>query len=164
MTRTEYKEEWVRLNTCSFCLGSQRHTCTSFRCQPAYERAKEYFENVIAKEEAVIERRYIIDLSAYFTSPKTREVIAGIWIIADNRKKELAIQFRNEVPDAQRAACLSLAVEGLEDVAADTKEKNPDAYILLDWMMVREWKENDEDAIRYGVRVDPKKNMQQYNK
>lgn len=51
MTWQQDKEEWVRLNTCRFCIGSHLHTCTSYQCKPAIKKAEECFEKVIVKKE-----------------------------------------------------------------------------------------------------------------
>lgn len=51
MTQQQIREEWVELNACKFCIGSHLHTCTSYQCKPAVEKAAEYFEEVVAQEE-----------------------------------------------------------------------------------------------------------------
>ena len=51
MTRQQEREEWVRLNTCSFCIGSHLHTCTGYRCEPAIEQAKQYYDEIIMRKK-----------------------------------------------------------------------------------------------------------------
>lgn len=38
------REEWVKLNTCKFCVGSHLHSCTGYDCREAAKKAEEYFE------------------------------------------------------------------------------------------------------------------------
>lgn len=38
------REEWVKLNTCKFCVGSHLHSCTGYDCREAVKKAEEYFE------------------------------------------------------------------------------------------------------------------------
>lgn len=42
--RERDRDEWVRLNTCRFCVGSHLHSCTGYRCEPAIKEAEEYFK------------------------------------------------------------------------------------------------------------------------
>lgn len=42
--RQQDRAEWVRLNTCRFCVGSYLHSCTGYRCEPAIKEAEEYFK------------------------------------------------------------------------------------------------------------------------
>ena len=38
------REEWVRMNTCKFCVGSRLHSCTGYDCRDALKDAEEYFD------------------------------------------------------------------------------------------------------------------------
>lgn len=47
------REEWVRLNTCRFCIGSHLHSCTGYDCRDAVKEAENCFEKMqkLRKEE-----------------------------------------------------------------------------------------------------------------
>lgn len=62
MTRQQDREEWVRLNTCRFCIGSHLHTCTGYRCEPAIKQAEEYFDKVVR-----MKMKQATDLTPFFT-------------------------------------------------------------------------------------------------
>lgn len=40
------REEWVRLNTCRFCIGSHLHSCTGYDCRDAVREAENCFEKM----------------------------------------------------------------------------------------------------------------------
>lgn len=44
--RQRDRDEWVRLNTCRFCIGSHLHSCTGYSCRDAIKQAEECFERM----------------------------------------------------------------------------------------------------------------------
>lgn len=45
------REEWVKLNTCKFCVGSHLHSCTGYDCREAVKKAEEYFEKTVRRND-----------------------------------------------------------------------------------------------------------------
>lgn len=44
--RQQGRDEWVRFNTCRFCMGSHLHSCTGYDCKDAIKQAKEEFDKM----------------------------------------------------------------------------------------------------------------------
>lgn len=47
------REEWVKLNTCKFCVGSHLHSCTGYDCREAAKKAEEYFEKTARRNRTM---------------------------------------------------------------------------------------------------------------
>lgn len=47
------REEWVKLNTCKFCVGSHLHSCTGYDCKEAVKKAEEYFEKTVRRNRTM---------------------------------------------------------------------------------------------------------------
>ena len=108
MTWQQFREEWVRLNACKFCDGSHMHTCTLYQCKPAREKAGRYFEKVVAQEEIrAMKRKYVTDLRPWFTeSLKMSNIVTAVWLISDEKKKQLVVKFNEELSGMERMAYL----------------------------------------------------------
>lgn len=110
------------------------HTCTSFRCRPAYEKAEAYTESVIARiEVAKKKRKYVKPMELRELKAEALPVTEA-WIVSDDRRKELIIRFRDDLPKVQQSAYLEMIKEHMPDAA-----------------QIRVWKEEDEETIRNGI-------------
>ena len=159
MTWQQYREEWVRLNACKFCKGSHMHTCSLYQCKPAVKKAEEYFETVIAQEEMrTMKRKYVTDLRPWFTeSLKMRNIVTAVWLISDEKKKQLVVKFNEELSGMERMAYLRCIGQSLMTIAAteDAKEGGESGFgNLMDMMQLREWRKEDEETIRDGIPHD----------
>lgn len=47
------REEWAKLNTCKFCVGSHLHSCTGYDCKEAVKKAEEYFEKTARRNRTM---------------------------------------------------------------------------------------------------------------
>ena len=146
MTWEEYKKEWLRGNTCNFCQGSRMHTCTSYKCQPAYREAEAYFDKVVGRGEVASGRRvYVADLLPLIGKDALAEYRAtGIWLLSGRGKKEAVIQFRGAMPRMQQVAhvhCIMARIRGHGGAPQG----------LLDGARARPWRESDKGAIQDGI-------------
>lgn len=51
MSGQQTREEWVRLNTCGFCIGSHLHSCTGYDCREAIKKAEEQFDRMTERRK-----------------------------------------------------------------------------------------------------------------
>lgn len=110
------------------------HTCTSFRCRPAYEKAGEYIENIIAGMEVIKKKRKYIQ-PMELSELKAEELpITEAWITSDGCRKELIIRFQDNIPKMQQSVYLEMVKGHMPDAA-----------------QVRAWKEEDGETIRNGI-------------
>lgn len=156
MTWQQYREEWVKFNTCKFCIGNYMHTCTSFQCKSAIKKAEEYFDRAIEQEEIRrMKRKYVTDLHQYFTENlKVGNVVTGAWLISDEEKKEIIIKFSDRMLNIERVLAIKLI--GKRFIEADQREKEKEDSKrsfgeLLGGMPLREWRKGDEIIIRNGI-------------
>lgn len=159
MTWQQFREEWVRLNACKFCDGSHMHTCTLYQCKPAREKAGRYFEKVVAQEEIrAMKRKYVTDLRPWFTeSLKMSNIVTAVWLISDEKKKQLVVKFNEELSGMERMAYLRCIGQSLMTLASteDAKEGGESGFgNLMDMMQLREWRKEDEETIRNGIPHD----------
>lgn len=155
----EYKEEWLRQNTCNFCQGSRMHTCTSYECPPARKEAEEYFERIVARDEiASGKRAYAINLRPYIEKGFAENLgIIGAWLIS-GRKEEIIIQFHDNIPNMQQAACTRHAMEYLKKSAGNMESKEGAILSgMIDEMPSRAWKKSDGEIIENGIPLRIKK-------
>lgn len=47
------REEWVKLYTCRFCVGSHLHSCTGYDCREAVKKAEECFDRMEKKNKII---------------------------------------------------------------------------------------------------------------
>lgn len=158
MSWREYRDGWLRMNSCRFCQGSRMHTCTSYRCQPALERAAEYFESFVAQHEVASGRRkYVEDLTIRFREePLLGHLITGAWVMRDLREGELVIRFHDSMPGMQQAACARIAAESLMRMAEDEMQqggREPLFCGLVEELPARAWREGDAETVRAGIPV-----------
>lgn len=151
----EYEKEWLRRNTCNFCQGSRMHTCTSYKCQPAYKEAKRYLGRVIARDlVASGERAYAINLLQHISvSFIVENKIDGIWLLSDNRKEEIIIRFRDIIPRMQQAVYVARTEKYIKKLVAISveKKKEPVFCTLVDNLRVRAWQKSDGKKIENGI-------------
>lgn len=168
MTWQQFKEEWARLNACKFCDGSHMHTCTSYQCKPAIEKAGRYAEKVIAMEEIrKMKRKYVTDLRPWFTeSLKMRNIVTAVWLISDEEKNQLIVKFNEKLSGMERMAYLRCIAQSLMTKAAteDAKEGGESGFgNLMDMMQLREWRKEDEETIRNGIPHDTDEEEKSWN-
>lgn len=159
MTWEKYREEWLRLNTCNFCQGSRMHTCTSYKCQPAYKEAGEYFDRVVARDEVASGKRvYVASLSPYIGKEFAEGLgITGAWMLS-GKKEEIIIRFHDNIPNMQQAAYTRYAVGCLKKSAENAETQEGAAlHGLIDGMPSRAWKESDREIIENGIPTGIKK-------
>ena len=153
----EYKRKWLRENICNFCQGSRMHTCTSYKCQPAYKEAGRYLEQVIARDMVASGKRvYVIRLFPHISKSFIVEnEIAGIWLLSDNRKEEIIIQFHNIIPRMQQGVYVVRTERYLKKLAAISVEKQKESIFstLAENIRVRAWKKSDGEKIESGIPV-----------
>lgn len=135
MTWEEYEKQWVKNNTCKFCRGSRMHTCTFFRCEPARNVARAYLYSVVAKGEVASGNRKFV--GKVDVGDRNRKIITGAWIMSDNKKEELVIRFRDEVPKMQQAVIVGMITGSVIMNLAGKLN-----------ISVREWKSSDEKPLR----------------
>lgn len=148
MTRQQDREEWARLNTCRFCIGSHLHTCTGYRCEPAIKQAEEYFDKVVR-----MKMKQATDLTPFFTEQlKGNENIEKAWILTDgDEEKNLVIKFGDETPKIARGIMLMAISKNLLIMADDEDKKaggESSFGDLMNGIKIREWNPADERFIK----------------
>ncbi len=124
----------MRNNICRFCLGSRMHTCTSFQCELAHEKAEEYIESIIARTEvAKKKRKYVKPLESGELKAEGFPITEA-WIVLSAHKEEFIIRFQDNIPKMQQSAYLEMI-----------KERRTDAE------QIRAWKAEDGETIRNGI-------------
>ena len=137
MTWEEYGKQWLRMNTCKFCIGSRMHTCNTFSCRPAHEDAEKYLEEMVAKEEVASGRR------KYITEMPRNEIgllgdVDRAWLVEGNEEKELVIRFAPRIPGMQQAAYVRMVTKASPST-------------LPEGTKVREWRKGDLKIIEEGI-------------
>lgn len=154
MVWEEYKKEWLRENTCNFCQGSRMHTCTSYKCQPAYEEAEEHFEQKVVRDEVASGKRaYVISLFPYLEKKLADSLnITGAWLLSGNKGEEIIIQFHGNIPNMQQAAHVRHTIERLKNLAENMgRQEGAILHGLIDGIPSRAWKKSDEGIIKNGI-------------
>lgn len=144
------RDEWVRLNTCKFCIGSHLHSCSGYDCRTAAKEATEYFDRTEGKK-----LKRVTDLRPMFTeSLMASGIVTGAWIMSDDKKKEIVVKFNGIMSKMERMTYLYLIGESLLNMAADEDEKGGGKSgfgDLMDGMQLREWHKEDEETIKNGI-------------
>ena len=80
--------------------------------------------------------------------------MTGVWLISDDKKKQLIVKFNEEMSGMERMAYLRCIGQSLMTMAAteDAKEGGESGFgNLMDMMQLREWHKEDEETIRNGI-------------
>ena len=105
-----------------------------------------------------MKRKYVTDLRPWFTeSLKMRNIVTAVWLISDEKKKQLVVKFNEELSGMERMAYLRCIGQSLMTIAAteDAKEGGESGFgNLMDMMQLREWRKEDEETIRDGIPHD----------
>lgn len=112
------REEWVKLNTCKFCVGSHLHSCTGYDCREAVKKAEEYFDRMkehemeaeelkksfeITFEIGHIPTRAWLNIFGLPTSNNWRKMHGGIMDRRCGKKKRCKCKkYRKEKPIAKK--------------------------------------------------------------
>lgn len=115
------------------------HTCTSYRCQPAYDAARKYFGETVAREEVASgKRKYVTEITKPGNGTEWLGAAGKAWLVEGNGKTELVIRFRPHIPGMQQAAYIKMM------------EKNF-LPALPEGTRAREWRKNDIKTIEEGI-------------
>lgn len=100
-------------------------------------------------------RKHVTDLKKWFTGKlKDGNIINAAWMITDEMKKQIIIKFNDNIPAIERTIYLRCIAESLMKKAA-TEDKNGGGESefgnLMDMMQLREWRKEDEQAIKDGI-------------
>lgn len=145
--RQQDRDEWVRLNTCRFCIGSHLHSCTGYDCRDAIRQAEEAFDKMKMNRAT--------DLTPWFTDDlKGNGNIVSAWILSTDDKKEIVIKFSKDIPENGRKFMLTaissklLATAICEDIKAAGESSFGN---MMDGMSIREWNEHDGEFVRTAI-------------
>lgn len=154
-TWKQYRQEWIKHNTCKFCRGNNLHTCLGYRCQDAIRSAEGYFDSVIEKEEIRrMNRKYITDILQWFTEKmKVGSIVTGAWVISDGEKKEIVVRFDSAMSKIERSMAARLIEKRCAEavIRENAKDRKSDFINLLEGAVLREWGKADEAVIRSGI-------------
>lgn len=105
-----------------------------------------------------MKRKYVTDLRPWFTeSLKMSNIVTAVWLISDEKKKQLVVKFNEELSGMERMAYLRCIGQSLMTLASteDAKEGGESGFgNLMDMMQLREWRKEDEETIRNGIPHD----------
>lgn len=150
----KYRAEWVRRNTCKFCEGNYLHSCSSYQCRPAVERAEKYFDSEIAREEIRrMNRKYVADIWPWMKKHmELGNAVSGAWLI-EGEEKEMVIRFNKKIiSKIEKSMTLKLIEARCSDVVKkERNEGGSDIRALLDGIKIREWKSIDWESIKNGI-------------
>ena len=114
-----------------------------------------------------MKRKYVTDLRPWFTeSLKMSNIVTAVWLISDEKKKQLVVKFNEELSGMERMAYLRCIGQSLMTMAAteDAKEDGESGFgNLMDMMQLREWQKKDEETIRNGIPHDTDEEEKSWN-